>query len=85
MPVSNDIHEHDVLELNKQLYNSYQRIRELNDRVADLEEEIKGTVELIAQADTNGALRNSNESRIRLLVDDAKHLTEKLDLFNYWD
>lgn len=85
MPISNDIHEHDVIELNRQLYSAYDRIRELNVRVADLEEEIKGTVELIAQADTNGALRNHENSRMRILVDDAKTLTKKLDLFNYWD
>ena len=77
--------ESELKEVNTQLYASYNRIKELNERVADLEEEIKGTVMLIAQADTGGALRNHENSRMRLLVDDAKGLTEKLDLFNYWD
>jgi len=85
MATQKELLESELKEVNTQLYASYNRIRELNERVADLEEEIKGTVELIAQADTNGALRNSEDSRIRLLVEDAKDLTEKLDLFNYWD
>ena len=37
MSVSNKLHEHDVLELNKQLYAAYNRIKELNKRVAELE------------------------------------------------
>lgn len=85
MATQKQLLESELKEVNTQLYASYKRIRELNERVADLEEEIKGTVELIAQADTNDALSNSEDSRIRLLVEDAKDLTEKLDLFNYWD
>lgn len=85
MATQKQLLESELKEVNTQLYASYKRIRELNERVADLEEEIKGTVELIAQADTNDALSNSEDSRIRLLVEDAKNLTEKLDLFNYWD
>lgn len=85
MATQKQLLESELKEVNTQLYASYNRIRELNERVADLEEEIKGTVELIAQADTNDALSNSEDSRIRLLVEDAKDLTEKLDLFNYWD
>lgn len=75
----------DLHDVNGQLYAAYVRIKELNETIADLKEEIKGTVELIAQADTNGVLRNSKESRIRLLVEDAKDMTEKYELFNYWD
>lgn len=85
MATQKELLESELKEVNAQLYASYNRIRELNERVADLEEEIKGTVELIAQADTNGALSNSENKRIRLLVEDAKGLTEKLDLLNYWD
>ena len=85
MATQKQLLESELKEVNTQLYASYKRIRELNERVADLEEEIKGTVELIAQADTNDALSNSEDSRIRLLVEDAKDLTETLDLFNYWD
>jgi len=85
MATRNPTHEQEIRELTEQLYAAYKRIKELNERVADLEEEIKGTVELIAQADTNDALTNSEDSRIRLLVEDAKDLIEKLDLFNYWD
>lgn len=40
MAVPNKLHEHDVLELNKQLYAAYNRIRELNERVAELEEQL---------------------------------------------
>ena len=85
MATRNPTHVQEIRELTEQLYAAYKRIKELNERVADLEEEIKGTVELIAQADTNDALTNSEDSRIRLLVEDAKDLIEKLDLFNYWD
>jgi len=77
--------EDEVRTINEQLYTSYKHVAELNAHIVSLEKEIKGSVELIAQADTGGALRNHENSRMRLLVDDAKILTEKYDLFNYWD
>jgi hypothetical protein len=40
MSVPDKLHENDVLELNKQLYAAYNRIRELNKRVADLEAQL---------------------------------------------
>ncbi len=40
MSVPDKLHENDVLELNKQLYAAYNRIRELNERVAELEEQL---------------------------------------------
>ena len=40
MSVPDKLHEHDVLELNKQLYAAYDRIKELNKRVAELEAQL---------------------------------------------
>ena len=40
MSVPDTIHENDVLELNKQLYAAYNRIRELNERVTELEAQL---------------------------------------------
>ncbi len=40
MSVPDKLHENDVLELNKQLYAAYNRIRELNNRVAELEDQL---------------------------------------------
>ena len=85
MSTQRELLESEVRTVNGQLYESYKHIAELTDRIGKLEKEIKGTVELIAQADTSGALRNHENSRMRLLVEDAKNLTEKYNLFNYWD
>jgi predicted nucleic acid-binding Zn-ribbon protein len=84
MGTRRELLEGEVRTVNKQLYDSYKHIVELTDRITALEKEIKGSVELVAQADTGGALRNHENSRMRLLVEDAKNLTEKYDLFNYW-
>lgn len=40
MSVPDKLHENDVLELNKQLYAAYDRITELNKRVAELEAQL---------------------------------------------
>jgi len=85
MTTQRELLEDEVHTVNEQLYASYKHIAELNKRITKLEEEIKGTVDLIAQADTGGALRNHENSRMRLLVEDAKDMTERYNLFNYWD
>ena len=40
MSVPDKLHENDVFELNKQLYAAYDRIKELNERVAELEDQL---------------------------------------------
>ena len=85
MTTQKELLEYEVHTVNEQLYASYKHIAELNVRIADLEEELKGIVMLIAQADTGGALRNHENSRMRLVVEDAQDLTEKYGFFNYWD
>ncbi len=85
MTTRRELLEGEVRTVNKQLYDSYKHIAELTDRITKLEKDIKGTVELIAQADTGGILRNHENNRVRMLVDDAKVMTEKYNLFNYWD
>ena len=85
MTTRRELLEGEVRTVNKQLYDSYKHIAELTDRITKLEKEIKGTVELIAQADTDLVLSNHKNDRVRMIVDDAKTLTEKYDLFNYWD
>lgn len=52
--------------------------------IESLEEELRGTVMLVAQADTDRTLRN-NYYRFEILVDDAKSVTERYNFFKYWD
>jgi predicted nucleic acid-binding Zn-ribbon protein len=85
MTTRQELLESEVRTVNEQLYDSYKHIRELNERITELEEEIKGTVEVIAQADTDGALSNHENHRIRYVVEDAKIMTERYGFFNYWD
>jgi len=85
MTTQRELLEGEVHTVNEQLYASYKHIAELNEQIAKLEKEIKGTVELIVQADSGRDAGTVDEYRFQLLIDDAKHLTEKYDLFNYWD
>ena len=85
MVTQKELLESELHDVNEQLYAAYKRIKELKAEVTDLKEEIKGTVEVIAQADTDGVLSDHENHRIRYLVEDAKIMTERYDLFNYWD
>jgi hypothetical protein len=78
-------HEREVRELNDQLYSAYKRIKDLNIKVDGLEEDLKGTVDLIAQADTGGTFRNHESNRVRMVINDAKAMTKKYGFFDYWE
>ena len=86
MTTQRELLEGEVRTVNGQLYDSYKHIAELNERITKLEEEIKGTVELIAQADTDRTLTDHEDHRVRMIAFDAKNISIKYDfLFNYWD
>jgi hypothetical protein len=46
--------------------------------------DLKHLIELVAQADTNGHLRDSDSNRDRILVEAAKSFTRKYRFFPYW-
>lgn len=76
-----DIKKRLAFEANRSQYPEYADALKL---IESLEEDLRGTVMLVAQADSGKYLRN-NYHRFEYLVDDAKEMTDRYGFFKYWD
>lgn len=55
----------------------------MNMKKKEIKEDLKWIIKMVAQADTNSVIQNTG-SRGQILINTAKTLTEKYNLFKYW-